>query len=52
LGEPVDILNKKNPSAFISHEEIRFDTTIFAITDPMFLLKAEKEGLKVVDLLP
>ncbi len=50
-SEPVDILKKRNPSKYVTIEELALDQGVFAITDPIFIERAKIEGVPVQSLL-
>jgi hypothetical protein len=49
-SDPVDILKKQNPSSFVAPEELVLDQGTFALTDPIFIEKARKEGVPIQSL--
>lgn len=46
-SDAVDILEKRNPTTFVSHEELLFNERVFAMTDPIFLEKAKEQALPI-----
>ena len=51
-SDPVDILNKRNPSKSITIDELALDQGVFAFTDPIFIQKARKDSVPIQSLLP
>ena len=43
----MDILMKQNPSQYVEVDELIFDQTVFAITDPIFLQKSKSLKIKM-----
>lgn len=49
-SDALDVLKKRNPSTFVSPEELVLDQRVFALTDPIFLEKAKKDAVPIQNL--